>query len=157
MGFPEWRTMQQNELVDVIRDGNQSGLRFCFILGSGASVESGITSGNSLEMEWMNELEPRLANVRNLAEALKADNKIQYPFNDIEKAWRNARDKGEKTLPSKYYFDIYKLRYFNCRQAGYAFLEKLMEGKEPSMGYRALALLLTKSVNKDGRDNLRKL
>ena len=42
-------------------ESNERGIRFCFILGAGASVESGISSGNTLEMRWMDELMGREA------------------------------------------------------------------------------------------------
>ena len=54
MSFPESRVLSTKQLVQQIMESNRNGERFCFILGSGASVESGIPSGSTLEMCWMN-------------------------------------------------------------------------------------------------------
>ena len=51
--FPESRVLSAGLLAQQIIESNNNGSRFCFILGSGASVESGISSGNELEMRWM--------------------------------------------------------------------------------------------------------
>ena len=56
MDFPSYKILKPDDLADLIRESNSNNLRFCFILGSGASVESGIPSGGVLEMTWMNEL-----------------------------------------------------------------------------------------------------
>ena len=53
MAFPPYRILPAKRLAQLIKESNGNGERFCFILGSGASVESGIPSGNSLEMQWM--------------------------------------------------------------------------------------------------------
>ena len=45
----------------MMKDLSESSERFCFILGSGASVESGIPSGSTLEMQWMDCLMGKMA------------------------------------------------------------------------------------------------
>lgn len=87
--------------------------RFCFILGSGASVSSGIPMGGELERRWMAEMEKDsgLAEVRATAEKLKKMNRLEYDFKKIEEAWQKTKNSGTP-LPSEYYFDIYKLRFF---------------------------------------------
>ena len=148
-------TLSQKQFVEQVVEtyrGKRS--RFCFILGAGASVESGIPTGTELEMRWMNclmgEAEDPPApkkdpeETRKRAKALYADKKLQHPFEEIEKAWREAVKAG-RSMPSEYYFDIYSLRFSISRDGGYWYLEEVMEGKRPSVGYHTLALFLTKT------------
>lgn len=53
MEFPRSRIISARRLSLLMKEASRSSERFCFILGSGASVESGIPSGSSLEMQWM--------------------------------------------------------------------------------------------------------
>ena len=163
-----------------MRESNKSGIRFCFILGAGASVESGISSGNTLEMRWMNELMGReagadgseaervAAETRKLAEALYEENRMEHEFSEIETAWKAARkaadvENKEQGLPSKFYFDLYKLRFYTNPRNGYHYLEQTMEGRNPSIGYYTLAKLLTDDNSKakhptdDNSNNLNNL
>ncbi len=145
MDFPKSRIITARKLAEIIKDAIDDE-PFCFILGAGASVESGISTGGELEMEWMNYIEDneeRLKDYRKTANDLRAKNQLKYPFSEIEAAWNTAKKNGWKTLPSKYYFDLYKLRFYPHRKNGYRFLERLMEHAEPSMGYHVLAKLLT--------------
>ena len=54
MAFSESRILSAKRLSQMMKESTENGERFCFILGSGASVESGIPSGNTFEMQWMN-------------------------------------------------------------------------------------------------------
>ena len=148
-------------LADLIRRANQENGRFCFILGSGASVESGIPDGKKLEMDWMNCLmgknddpdEPggteayTPERVQEWANVLH----LTYSFDDLKSAWEDAIANHETTLPSEYYFDIYRLRFFPDPPKGFRYLEQIMEKSEPSIGYHTLALLMTKN---DSLNNL---
>ena len=159
MAFPLYKILSAKRLAQLIKESNGNGERFCFILGSGASVESGIPSGNSLEMQWMDCLmgtsddsgTPAMdaAETRRVAAALYEEKKIGHKFEVIEKAWTAAKKKG--TIPSEYYFDIYKLRFHAKPRNGYSYLEKIMERCEPSLGYHTLAKLLT--CDSEGRDS----
>ena len=159
MAFPLYKILSAKRLAQLIKESNGNGERFCFILGSGASVESGIPSGNSLEMQWMDCLmgtsddsgTPAMdaAETRRVAAALYEEKKIGHKFEVIEKAWTAAKKKG--TNPSEYYFDIYKLRFHAKPRNGYSYLEKIMERCEPSLGYHTLAKLLT--CDSEGRDS----
>ncbi len=51
--FPKSRIISTEMMIDVIQESNKNDERFCFILGSGASVESGIVSGGELEKRWI--------------------------------------------------------------------------------------------------------
>lgn len=154
VAFPRSKILSTERLAQMIRESNENGQRFCFILGSGASVESGIPTGNTLEMRWMDCLmgeqedqgTPAMdaEETRRIAEALQEENGIEYRFDDIVKAWQKAKKQGSG-LSSKYYFDIYKLRFYASSRNGYSYMEKLMERCEPSLGYHTLAMLLTET------------
>lgn len=155
MTFPKSRILSTQQLVRQIIESNRNGERFCFILGSGASVESGIPSGGALEMRWMDcimgkeddsETPAMDANVmRQCAKNLYEEKLIEHSFEEIEVAWNEAKKNGGK-IASVYYFDIYKLRFYPNQRNGYRYLERIMETCEPSLGYHTLALLLTSSV-----------
>lgn len=152
--FPESRVLSADLLAQQIIESNNNGSRFCFILGSGASVESGIRSGNELEMRWMdcimgvaddyNTPKKNPDDMRILGQKLYNNNLIKNSFEKIEKAWKNAKDTGNN-IPSEYYFDIYKLRFYPNPSNGYKYLERIMENSSPSVGYHTLALLLTQN------------
>lgn len=154
MAFPTSRILSAKRLSQLMKESTETGERFCFILGSGASVESGIPSGNTLEMQWMNCLMGRMEDrgmpamdpdeTRRIAEALSAEHAIEHKFSELEDAWQTAKKEG-RSIPSKYYFDIYKLRFHANPRKGYSYLEKIMESCEPSLGYHTLAKLLTEN------------
>lgn len=138
-----YRIISANQLVRAIDDGKKNEERFCFILGSGASVSSGIPAGVSLESDWMKEMEttPGMKEVREIAKKLQEDGHLENDFAEIEKAWNETKSTGEP-FPSEFYFDIYKLRFFPNHRNGYHYLENIMANKNPSFGYHPLALML---------------
>lgn len=154
MAFSESRILSAKRLSQMMKESTENGERFCFILGSGASVESGIPSGNTFEMQWMNCLMGQMDDrgmpamdaeeTRRIAKILHAEKKIEFPLEKIEQAWLSAKAEG-KSIPSKFYFDIYKLRFHANPHQGYSYLEKIMERCEPSLGYHTLAKLLTEN------------
>jgi len=152
--FPKSRIISAKRLSQLIKESSESSERFCFILGSGASVESGIPSGSSLEMQWMDCLMGKMEDrgmppmdageTREIAAALYAEKEIGHEFQEIEAAWLQAKKEGGP-IPSEYYFDIYKLRFHANPRQGYSYLEKIMERCNPSLGYHTLAKLLTEN------------
>ena len=151
MAFPKSKILSTKQLVRLIQESSENGERFCFILGSGASVESDIDTGNKLEMKWMNCLMGEEADggtpPMNREESMKMgkklyeDDLIQHDPDEIVAEWEKVGE--NQTLSSEYYFDIYKWRFYPSRRNGYRYLEHLMEGKEPSVGYHTLARILT--------------
>lgn len=149
--FPGDHIITSSRLIRIMQDSIQNGSRFCFILGSGASVESGILSGMALERAWMDclmgvskdrDTEPFSPNeTRELAKKLRENGRLQYDFADIEANWENAR-KNNRSMDSRYYFDIFKLRFYPDKKLGFRYLEKIMENAQPSLGYHTLALIL---------------
>lgn len=154
MEFPMSRIISAKRLSQMMKESAESGERFCFILGSGASVESGIPSGSTLEMQWMDCLMGKMDDrgmpamdadeTRRLARALRSEKAIGHEFEEIEEEWMRAK-RENKPIASQYYFDIYKLRFHTNPRQGYNYLEKIMERCDPSLGYHTLAKLLTEN------------
>jgi tetratricopeptide (TPR) repeat protein len=101
------------------------GRRFCFILGAGASKQSGIPTGAEMVKDWLKEL--------------------LEMYDDREfKQW--AEEIGikdpEADEAAKYYSQIYDKRFEIDPKEGYGYLEDKMEGKEPSFGYSVLAQII---------------
>ena len=152
--FPADRVLSTRQLVGAMQRGVANGQRFCFILGSGISAESGIPTGKTLATRWMACLmgeQPdldgtppyaNLAEVEETAANLRAVGKLQYDFGEIKALWAEHRGKPGWEMPSEYYFDLFKIRFFPRQQDGFYYLERQMEGKEPSFGYHPLALML---------------
>ena len=152
--FPADRVLSTRQLVGAMRRSVANGQRFCFILGSGISAESGIPTGKTLATRWMACLmgeQPdldgtppyaNLAEVEETAANLRAAGKLQYDFEKIKALWAEHRGEPGWEMPSEYYFDLFKIRFFPWQQDGFYYLEQQMEGKEPSFGYHPLALML---------------
>ena len=152
--FPADRVLSTRQLVGAMQRGVANGQRFCFILGSGISAESGIPTGQTLATRWMACLMGKqpdldgtppyadLAEVEETAANLRAAGKLQYDFEKIKALWAEYRGKPGWEMPSEYYFDLFKIRFFPRQQDGFYYLERQMEGKEPSFGYHPLALML---------------
>ena len=159
MAFPKSKILSTKQLVRLLQESSENGERFCFILGSGASVESGIPTGNQLEMRWMNCLmgkgKDRDTDPMDPDESMKMgkklyeDDLIQHDPEEIKGAWEEAV-KNNSSMSSEYYFDIYTWRFYPSRRNGYRYLEWIMESCEPSIGYYALARRLTDKY----KDNL---
>lgn len=155
MPFSKSRILSAKSLSRLIKESTENReQRFCFILGSGASVESGIPSGSTLEMQWMDCLMGKSGDrgmpamdaqeTRRLAGDLYEEKEIEHKFDEIEAAWQCAKKEG-KAISSEYYFDIYRLRFHANPRKGYSYLEKIMERCDPSLGYHTLAKLLTEN------------
>jgi len=108
---------------------------FCFILGAGASRASGIETGAELARAWLQQLH-------------EAEDFDGLP---IEK-WATAENLGIEKFDfgdlGRFYPDIYKRCFADSPEAGYAYLEDKMQGKEPSFGYSVLAYLLSATPHK---------
>ena len=155
MAIPENIRMGLDRFIaQVIIGSAQYDRRLCFILGSGASISSGIPAGGEMEMGWMDFIMKQspgyIEDARLLSEDLRRAKAIDHDFGEIEQAWKEAKENGKKTLPSDYYFDIFVLR-FHGTYDGVKELQNQMRGREPSVGYYILSLLLTAN---DCRNNV---
>jgi hypothetical protein len=94
---------------------------FCWVLGSGASFQSGIPTGHALVMQWLNEL-----------------HEMEDFGNRSLEEWATMENLGIKNFDFKKaassYPWVYWRRYHKFREEGYAMLEKLMDDIEPSYG-----------------------
>ena len=113
-----------NEIKDVSSGPHPR--RFCFVLGAGASIESGIKSGQQLVNLWDEELRERNAG-------------------EHEK-WKKKCGITD-TNKGQFYSHYYERRFHRVPKDGYNFLEKIMETAHPSIGYVLLAHILTTTNN----------
>ncbi len=116
-----YRKMRLSGLIDKVvadTDGRRA-LDFCFVLGAGASISSGIPSGLKLVARWEKELAEAYADHEDwkAKHGITADNMAEH------------------------YSDYYHAK-FPERFEGYNYLERIMQGASPSAGYAALAYLL---------------
>jgi len=101
--------------------------RFCFVLGSGASVQSGIPTGAKLAAKWLGELKENF-------------------WTDKHDEW--VKEKNISTdKPGEHYSEIFKRRFEIHPQEGYDELNRLMENVTPSFGYSVLSQLLETKNN----------
>lgn len=109
--------------------------QFAFILGAGASVSSGIPTGESLAVKWLKDL--------HLRECLD-DRALEKWITECGIA------NGSLTLENaaEFYPQIFERRFEGDREAGYAELEVAMEGKLPSLGYSLLAEIIQNTRHK---------
>lgn len=119
------------ELIKDFREmpGESHAQRFCFVLGAGASISSGIKSGQQLVAIWEEYLKSR--------------------YGEAHEAWKqkhNITPENRASFYSKYYE-----RRFPDPNRGYSFMEREMEKASPSGGYAALAYLLCRN---ESRSNL---
>jgi tetratricopeptide (TPR) repeat protein len=108
---------------------------FCFVLGSGASKQSGIPTGAELVARWLRELHEMEDDTgRRLEEWATAENLGIEGF---------CYEKAERFYPP-----IYQRRFSDYKEEGYAFLENALDGREPSFGYSVLAQVLATTHHK---------
>ena len=122
--------MDENRFLNNFKMSCENGTRFCFILGSGASINSGIPTGAEMADYWYKEL---FATYSNSIVELKETAK------ELQIDWKSIEDKN--------YFDLYDLLYYPKYENGYKYIEGLMENAKPSYGYYALAEHVSNSNN----------
>ena len=102
---------------------------FAWVLGAGASRASGIPTASELVQRWLVEIYTRMDRGGLTLEQ-----------------WANAENLGIKgfefKLATSFYSQIYLTRFRNYPDEGYAYLEDIMAGRDPSPGYSILAKLM---------------
>ena len=101
--------------------------RYCFIIGAGASKQSGIPTGGELAEIWLREINDL------------------YP-SEYEQ-WIKEKSIDEKN-PAPHYPQIYDKRFEIDPKEGFFALTKTMEGREPSCGYSVLVQVLANTDHK---------
>jgi len=119
------------QFLDHFCDHKRDDKRFCFILGAGASKESGIKTGGELAEKWFTELK----------------NDLFKDAQDLFEEWVMEKKINENDL-AKSYPEVFDKRFYVDREDGFAFLAEEMEGKDPSYGYSVLAQILAGTPNK---------
>ena len=143
-------TLSCEELISSIISNENN---YCFILGAGASVESGIPLGTTLENRWMkyltgqeDDLDGTPKILVNYLSNIKS-RKTKQKYKQILKIWELNNC---TYMPSKYYFDISDIRFNNDRQLSDKYFQHLMADKEPSIGY----YLFSKILSEGDRNNI---
>ena len=114
------------EIVDVTK--GPYARKFCFFLGAGASITSGIPAAVKLVDLWDKKIRAR------------------FPAEDYEQ-WKKDKKIDEKNKYS-HYSDYYEKQFSSNLVDGYNFLEKIMKDASPSGGYACLSFLLTQTPHK---------
>ena len=117
----EPKTCSLLKMIDTMKTCSNAGERFCFILGAGASVSSGIPSGSTMAAEWLNylkKLEPK----------------------EMEK-WIKENKIDEANI-GRFYSKVYERRFYTHPHEGYIWLQDAMKDAEPGLGYYHLAKIL---------------
>lgn len=112
------KVITQDQLIDALKKATKNS--FAFLIGSGASVTSGIPAGGTLARKWLSELEEIL---KDGFEKWESSVVIDKP---------NKFTEGNS---AQYYSDIYKKRFEACEQNGYDEIVSLMDNAQPSLGY----------------------
>jgi len=108
-------------MIDSVKKLSDARRRYCFILGAGASVSSGIPTAIQLANDWLKEL-------------LKLEPKVTKKWIKENKVNKNNID--------RFYSEIYKMRFCAHPREGYVRLQNIMENAKPGFGYYNLANIL---------------
>lgn len=135
------KKLGEKHFVSRMHEEYQSDVKFCFILGAGASVSSGIPTGLQMMSQWRDYLLQESKNIPNLIEE-RAEN-LGIPEEEYAHIF-----KLDYELKSEDYFTLYDLRFEGTSNSASTFLEEHMTGKSPSRGYYYLADLLCNTKNR---------
>jgi len=103
--------------------------KFVWVLGAGASYASGIPLGSQLVDRWLGEMHRR-------------EDHENTPLSDWATAQRLGIDDFKYENRASSYPEIFQRRFGQYPEEGYAYLESVMDGKDPSPGYSILAAAL---------------
>ena len=135
------KKLGEKHFVSRMHEEYQSDVKFCFILGAGASVSSGIPTGLQMMSQWRDYLLQESKNIPNLIEE-RAEN-LGIPEEEYAHIF-----KLDYELKSEDYFTLYDLRFEGTSNSASTLLEEHMTGKSPSCGYYYLADLLCNTKNR---------
>jgi hypothetical protein len=116
-------------IQEIHRDCRQQhGQRLCFILGAGASFESGIPLAGQLVDTWLKDLHSYEETPPPIQEWCTADN-LDIP----DFTWKNR---------AAFYGKVFEKRFVTEPDRGQGWLEQAMEDARPSWGYNIFSQLL---------------
>jgi hypothetical protein len=108
---------------------------YAWVLGAGASRSSGIPLAGELVQRWLSELHRRL-------------DRTGTPLPEWATAENLGIPKFEYKNAASFYSRLYERRFGDNPDEGFAYLETLMTGKDPSPGYSILAQILDRTPHK---------
>jgi protein O-mannosyl-transferase len=103
---------------------NTENRKFCFVIGAGASVSSGIPTGGKLAKDWFDEIKERYS---------------KKEIND----WITEQGIDHNDLAA-HYGSIYRKRFETDKTSGYEFLVQAMRTAKPSVGHIILGQILSR-------------
>lgn len=128
--MPAPETWTATGLLDYFQEVDATAdRRFAFILGAGASVQSGIPMAGQLVANWLQELHAREDHERRPLPAWASAERLRIP------GFEHAR-------AVEWYPEVFARRFEHRPDEGYAYLERILHGKDPSFGYSVLAQIL---------------
>lgn len=106
---------------------------FCWVLGPGASLTSGVVTEADLVIRWLGELQRRYAGAsqQSLEEWATAGN-LDIPGFEFARA-------------GDFYNEVYERRFGEDAESGHAYLQMFMKDAEPSFGYSVLSVILART------------
>ena len=127
------QTITSKQLVRMLKDASRGSkgsgeMKFCFLIGAGASISSGIPSGAKLAWNWLQQIKEDCGGED--FEDWKIE--IKMPDQHIEER------------VGEFYPEIYEKRFGHAPETGYDYIRGLMEGREPSLGYLILANIMVR-------------
>ena len=128
--MPAPETWTATGLLDYFQEVDATAdRRFAFILGAGASVQSGIPPAGRLVANWLQELHAR-------------EDHERTPLAQWATAGRLRITDFEYARAVEWYPQMFARRFEHRPDEGYAYLERILHGKDPSFGYSVLAQIL---------------
>lgn len=118
--------------------------KYCFILGAGASVSSGILSGYALAMKWLSEIKEAVPPGEDYTSEIERRIGLLANGKDYER-FKDELYSPELRYSLSDYNAVCDLRFLGDKNAENRDLFTIMDGKLPFVGYYALANILTRT------------
>lgn len=125
--------------------------KYCFILGAGASISSGIPSGYSFVMSWLNDIKSSIGDTGDYsAEIDRRINILAKGDKEIEQKYERFRNPDycpDLSSSLDDYNRICELRFLDDSNDENNAFYQAMDGKLPYIGYYSLSNILTSTQN----------
>ena len=118
--------------------------KYCFIIGAGASVSSGIPSGAALAKKWLGEIRSSVSTGKSYTDEIERRIAILANGKDYNK-FKDETCDPDMDSSLEDYNSICDLRFPRDKEAEEEYIHDIMEGKLPYIGYCALANILTRT------------
>ena len=123
--------------------------KYCFILGAGASVSSGIPSGSALAKQWLKEIKGTRTEEEYTEEIERRINALSGISDTVDYSrFKNYDYKPDLSSSLMDYSQICKLRFEGDSDREWQYLFGLMKDKIPLFGYWPLASVLTRTESR---------